>query len=261
MKLVFAILRQTIGAITALIILLPAAGNAACRQALAIGLDISGSVDAREYRLQLDGLASALQDADVQRSFMAMPETFVRLLVYEWGGYGTQRVLVNWRDVTDTGVLSDIADQLMQTRRQPHDPATAIGKAMLFGAELLNSQLDCWRLTLDLSGDGKSNIGPDPARARHAALLADVTVNALVIGAETLPFSERPSTETVDLVRYFISQVIRGPDAFVENATVFEDFQSAMARKLLKELRTRAVGALQINPQPRAGSQKPGNIR
>ena len=35
-------------------------GTAACRQALALGLDVSGSVDACEYRLQIDGLAQAL---------------------------------------------------------------------------------------------------------------------------------------------------------------------------------------------------------
>ncbi|MCX8955594.1 DUF1194 domain-containing protein, partial [Ruegeria sp. NA] len=41
----------------------PAFGE--CRQALALGLDVSGSVDSREYRLQLDGLASALTRPEV----------------------------------------------------------------------------------------------------------------------------------------------------------------------------------------------------
>ena len=42
------------------------AGVAECRQALALGLDVSGSVDAREYRLQLDGVAGALDDPAVR---------------------------------------------------------------------------------------------------------------------------------------------------------------------------------------------------
>ena len=222
----------------------PGIGHAACRQALAIGLDISGSVDGGEYRLQLDGLASALQDADVQAAFLAMPGAHVRLFIYEWGGYATQRLLVGWTDVTDAATLNGIAATLQATRRRPHDPATAIGKAMLYGGEALGAQSDCWRLTMDLSGDGKSNIGPRPRDAKRAPLLADVTVNAVVIGADTLPFTVQPSVESVDLLRYFISQVIRGPDAFVESASEFEDFQDAMARKLLRELRTRAVGAL-----------------
>ncbi|WP_411890192.1 hypothetical protein [Yoonia sp. SDW83-1] len=33
------------------LMLLPVTADAACRQALALGLDVSGSVDAAEYRL------------------------------------------------------------------------------------------------------------------------------------------------------------------------------------------------------------------
>ena len=47
--------------------------DAACRLALALGLDVSGSVDAAEYRLQLDGVAAALTDEDVQAALFAMP--------------------------------------------------------------------------------------------------------------------------------------------------------------------------------------------
>ncbi len=68
--------------------------EAACRQAWEIGLDISGSVDGGEYRLQLDGLASALLDKDVRGAFLAMPVAYERLFIYEWGGYATQRPLV-----------------------------------------------------------------------------------------------------------------------------------------------------------------------
>jgi len=238
------ILRLFAGILTIILAASPAISQTACRQALAIGLDISGSVDEQEYRLQLDGLASALLQRDVQAAFLAIPGANVRLFVYEWGGYGTQRALIQWTDITDIAVLETVASTLQATRREPHDPATAIGKAMLFGGEALASQADCWRLTLDLSGDGKSNIGPDPAASKNLPLLADVTVNALVIDTNTKPMAARASTETIDLVRYFISQVIRGPDAFVETADEFTDFQQAMARKLLKELQTRAVGTL-----------------
>jgi len=54
---------------------------AGCRQALAMALDVSGSVDTREYHLQLDGLASALTDPDVQRAMLAQPGNPVYLAV------------------------------------------------------------------------------------------------------------------------------------------------------------------------------------
>ena len=61
----------------------PARAN--CWLALALGLDVSQSVDAVEYRLQLDGLANALEDAEVQSAIFAYAPVTVRLMVYEWG--------------------------------------------------------------------------------------------------------------------------------------------------------------------------------
>ena len=224
------------------------AGFAACRQALAIGLDISGSVDTAEYRLQMDGLAVALLDRDVQDAFLAMPGANVRLYIYEWGGYGTQRPLVGWIDITEVADLNRIANLLLSTERRPHDPATALGRAMQYGAQALASQRDCWRLTIDLSGDGESNIGPQPSEVRDAPSLSNITVNALVIGADAAPFTDKRNSEIAELTAYFRSKVIRGPEAFVEAAIEFEEFQDAMSRKLLKELQTMAVGALDFLP-------------
>ena len=47
-----------------------AGADAACRQALALGLDVSGSVDEAEYQLQLQGLAAALIRDDVRASLI-----------------------------------------------------------------------------------------------------------------------------------------------------------------------------------------------
>ncbi len=218
--------------------------NAQCRQALAIGLDISGSVDESEYRLQLDGLAGALLDTDVQKAFLAMPDASVRLFVYEWAGYNTQRPIVPWTDINDANVLNSIARVLLSTTRQPHDPATSLGRAMRYGGLAMVDQSDCWRLTIDLSGDGESNIGPLPSDMKNNILLRNVTINALVIGADAPPYSDISQSEIAALSSYFKSDVIRGPDAFVETAIEFVAFEEAMARKLLKELQTRAVGAL-----------------
>ena len=69
---------------------------AACRQALALGLDVSGSVDADEYRLQLDGLAAALASPEVVSALIADAASPVRITVYEWSGPNDQQVLVPW---------------------------------------------------------------------------------------------------------------------------------------------------------------------
>ena len=224
--------------------MLAAPADAACRLALALGLDISGSVDGREYRLQLDGLAAALLDPAVEDAFFAMPGTWVRLFVFEWGGVGTQRPLIDWREVRRRDDLVAIAATLNATRRAPHDLSTALGLAMLYGGDALAGHSECWRRTLDLSGDGQSNVGPTPRAVRNSPSLADVIVNALVIGADAPPFTDKTQSEIAELTAYFSAEVIHGPDAFVETAIEFNGFQKAMTRKLLRELQTRATGGL-----------------
>lgn len=224
-----------------IVLAFPGLAQSNCRQALALGLDVSGSVDTFEYRLQIDGLAGALLRPEVQQAFLTFPEAPVRLFVFEWAGQGSRRVIVPWTDVTSAQTLSDTAARLRSTPRIETDPATAVGEAMVFGASELIAQNDCWRRTLDLSGDGKSNVGIRPRSLRDSPQLADITINGLVVGSDALSAADRRQAEIADLWAYFKIEVIRGPEAFVEVAIGFEDFEEAMARKLLKELQTLAV--------------------
>lgn len=218
--------------------------GAACRQALALGLDVSGSVDAVEYRMQLDGLAAALLRPEVQEAFLAFPETPVRLYVFEWAGSADPRRIVDWREIGAAGDLADVAATLNGTARAPMAPATAIGAAMLAGADALAAQGACWRRVLDLSGDGKSNVGPRPRAVQEHPALTGITVNGLVIGADPRSAADRRQAEVGELLAYYRNEVIRGPDAFTEVALGFDDFEDAMARKLLKELQSLAITRL-----------------
>ena len=116
---------------------------------------------------------------------------------------------------------------------------------MLSGGRRLGEQPDCWRRTLDLTGDGTSNTGPRPRDVKESPLLSGMTINALVIGGDDKGQIDRRQGEIADLWAYFSLEVIRGPYAFVEVALGFEDFEDAMARKLLKELRPIAISQLE----------------
>ena len=50
-----------------------------CRIALALGIDVSSSVDPDEYALQAGGLAAALRDPEVAAAFLAVPGAQVAL--------------------------------------------------------------------------------------------------------------------------------------------------------------------------------------
>lgn len=218
--------------------------QAECRQALALGLDVSGSVDKREYRLQLDGLAGALQNDAVRAALLAMPNAPVSLAVFEWSGPEDQHLIIGWTAITGQDVLENFAARLQTTQRKVAAPSTAIGSSMAYGAALLKDQSDCWSRTLDLTGDGPSNSGPRPRDVRLRNQFDNITVNALVIGSDEPQNSNRQSTQINELTQYFESEVIVGTGAFVEQAQGFKQFQAAMVRKLLRELEGLTISQL-----------------
>lgn len=218
--------------------------EAACRQALALGLDISGSVDAQEYRLQREGLAVALGSAAVRRALLQQPDAPVRLLVFEWSGPTDQTVILPWTEIGDAAALDSATAAIRDAPRSNQDPTTALGSALLAGFAVLETQGACWTRTLDLSGDGPANTGPRPQDIAADRTPQGVTVNGLTIGSDLQPGRDERSADIKELSAYFRSYVIRGPGAFVETALGFEDYAAAMERKLLRELQSLALSSL-----------------
>ena len=205
-----------------------AAGGAAraeCRLALSLGLDVSSSVDAREYRLQTEGLAAALMAPEVREAFLATPGDPVMLHVFEWSGWQQQVVRQDWTPILGPADLDRVAAGLAAQERSFAQYPTAIGHAMVYGAAALQAAPECGQRTLDLSGDGTNNDGVAPEVARRDQPMQGITVNGLVIGANV-----------TTLGRYYRQFVIQGPGAFVEEAGDYADFERAMRRKLLREL-------------------------
>lgn len=217
-----------------------AASQPLCRQALALGLDVSGSVDAREYRLQLDGVASALGDADVADALLAQPGLPVRLAIYEWSEPGDERLVLPWTDINSPADIAEIQARLNTTERGDMGPSTGIGSALRTGFALLAQQDSCWVRTLDISGDGKGNTGQLPQDVTN--MPPGVTVNALVIGVDGSVTATNRNLQIGELTAYYKTNVLRGPDAFVETALSFDAYAEAMRRKLLRELATIVLG-------------------
>ncbi len=233
---------RALAAALALTATAPAQSAEPCRQALALGLDVSGSVDAAEYRLQLEGLAAALGDSSVRRAFLEYPEAPVRFMVFEWSGLRVQRRLVDWQTIATPAQLDGIARRLRGTRvpaRVSGQASTALAAAMRHGAQAALSQ-GCWRAVLDISGDGPGNIGAHPVDLSRDTL-GDVTINALVIGPQNRANTTKNLANVKTLEDYYRSFVIRGPGAFVESAQDYTDFARAMQRKLVRELAAPAL--------------------
>ena len=204
----------------------------ACQIALALGLDVSSSVDAEEYALQRDGLAAALSAPQV-RSLLFSGAGEVALAVYEWSGRNQQVMVLNWTRITGPVVLDEVIRKIGTARRSYFEFPTALGYALGFGAILLADAPQCDQRTLDISGDGVTNDGFGPVEAFRNFPFDGVTVNGLVV---------QTSDHRVPI--YYRNEVIRGDGAFVELADGFADFERAMTRKLLRELGALAIGAV-----------------
>ncbi len=84
-------------------------------------------------------------------------------------------------------------------------------------------------MKIDVSGDGRNNIGVPPSLPRQAADALGIVINGLPILTYT-------DVASYDLDTYYREKIIHGPGAFVEIADDYDDFARAFLRKLRREL-------------------------
>ena len=229
----------------------PAVGQD-CRLALVLALDVSGSVDPMEDRLQREGLAHALVSPEVVQAFLH--DDPVAVFVFEWASISYQADLTSdWQIVRSEGDLARIA-AIIDTGRSPEGEGrratsggTAIGEALVHASLALSRAPDCEARIVDVSGDGENNAGIGPEIAYASSLLDGVTVNALIIDRLRARVVQ---PQQIRLVRWFQAQVLHGPGAFWILAEGYLDYERAMKAKLLRELGTPAVSGLPVT-EPR----------
>lgn len=198
------------------------AADQACDLALVLAVDVSGSVDPQEYRIQMDGLAAGLRDWQVRT---ALVEAKARLALVQWSGTSRQELSIPWTVITEDAAVEQFAAAVEAAPRPWLNYSTAIGEMLAVALPLFAQVPECTRRVVDVSGDGKSNEGRDPAHLKAALSFANVTVNAIAIEASE-----------VDLAAYFFEHVIHGVGAFVVYAATFEVYPEQIRRKLLREV-------------------------
>lgn len=213
--------------------------RADCRLALVLGMDVSASVDAREYALMMNGTAAALVAPEVQDAFFSAAP--VALAAFVWAGAREQAVVADWARIDSPQALDRFARRVAAFPRPSGDPMgpwggrTGVGAALLSALALLERAPTCDVQTIDLAGDGPNNDGPEPGPLR-GALLHGVTVNALAVSGD-LPLDHGTfASEGGQLSAWFTENLLHGAGAFVESALDYSDFERAMTRKLLREL-------------------------
>ncbi|WP_209001114.1 DUF1194 domain-containing protein [Stappia sp. BW2] len=218
------VLRRTCSVVCLAPLILTPAPAAACSLSLVLAMDGSASVDAREHALQLNGLADALSDPDVVQAIEAVGGIWVAS--FEWSGRYQQQLQLGWSYLSDAQSAENAAEILRHAPRGYTEFPTALGYALGHASTLMRkAPVSCGRKVVDVAGDGINNEGFGPGSAYRAFDFKEITVNGLVIsGADETP------------VRYYRTQVIKGPGAFVEVAASYDDYAQAMKRKLLREI-------------------------
>lgn len=212
-----------------LLLTLAPSQSRACGLALVLAVDVSGSVDHREYKIQMEGLAAALRDGIV---IEALLDQQAMITLIQWTGSSRQRQTLPWVQMLRDRDVADFAEAVEQNERVWRNFSTAIGEALGSAEVALAEVPHCRRKVIDVSGDGVSNEGVMP-NTRHPALAEmGVTVNALAI-----------ETDNVDLTGWFYENLILGDGAFVMTADGFEDYPAQIKRKLQRET-TKQLSAL-----------------
>jgi Ca-activated chloride channel family protein len=201
----------------------------ACKLALVLAVDVSGSVSPDEYNIQMRGLAEALRDGAVSEA-LVVAKAAVSLI--QWTGKSRQKVTIPWVRITNFEDTDGLADLIATQPRSWQYFSTAIGEALVLAEASFFDVPDCARKVVDVSGDGVSNEGILPRDVWPLLEASGITVNGLAIEA-----SED------GLADYFRAEVITGAGAFAVAADDFQDYPRRIRQKLLREI-TKQVASL-----------------
>lgn len=222
--------------------------------ALIVAVDVSQSVDETRYRLQMEGIAQALEDPGVLSSVMSGPNGGILFSMVAWADNARQ--LIGWHRIKSQSDALEVAKLL---RNLPHEGGefTCMARMLRTVAVSIipNIPIAAQRVVVDVSGDGIDNCSDiDGLHAERDRVLAlGATINGLPIivpgendvvgsGAYRAPgyglreLPQRPDQEATTLDQWFKAHVIGGPGTFLMAAQGYNDFGRALRQKFVTEI-------------------------
>ena len=215
---------------------------------LLLAVDISGSIDELEARLQREGCINAILHPDVLGAIKGGMLRRVAVTYMEWAGLYQQK-LVDWHLIEDEASARAFAKKLAEVPIFT-SAWTSISGAINYALPLFEgNDFSGARQVIDLSGDGPNNDGEKMPAARDRAIAAEVTVNGLpIINDRPSPLGYPPYK---DLDLYYTNCVIGGPGAFIVVAHTHHDFARAIRKKLILEIAGKAPSHWDNPPKSR----------
>jgi Ca-activated chloride channel homolog len=191
-------------------------------------LDVSSSMTASELRIQLDGIATAMQSAEIQAAIRYGRHHRIGFAVYLWAS-GKCPMVIEWRIIASpedaAAMAADLPNRITAALDAVGYRLTDTSEAMLCGAAIMaQSPFVADRDVLNIVGNGEDNQGDGPTAARAALLAAGINVNAVVTGGDP------------KVALYFQQNVVTGPTSFVLTADKPEQLIDAWRRKFIGDI-------------------------
>ena len=193
---------------------------------LVLSIDTSGSIDASEYDLQIQGYIDAFNSVSIRNQISSLNKG-VAVAVNTWSSFINTSAVDNFFHLTDAASIDQfISNALTPLRQRPGAFGTNIAAGIEDGTTaLLTNDFVGDSLVIDVSGDGISFGLSALQNARKNAVDNGITINGLPIGPESI-------------ATYYQESVIGGTDAFIIPANDFNDFSSAVKTKIGREIAT-----------------------
>lgn len=200
---------------------------------LILAVDISGSVDEEEARLQRQGYVVAIADPEIVRAIISGMLGRIAVTYFEWAGDTWQVPVLDWTLINSPQTAQAFADKLAAAPLGA-GPWTSISDAIRTATPMFDvNQFEGTRRIIDISGDGPNNTGGLVEPERDLAVANRITINGLPIINDRFNISRAPMPN-LDL--YYRNCVIGGPGAFLVVAHGFKSFAQAIRRKLILEI-------------------------
>jgi hypothetical protein len=195
--------------------------------ALAISVDVSNSVDATRYQLQLEGIAKALEDEAVIEAILTGGRGSILISLVMWAD--KPKIMLPW---TRIGSKEDALTVAAQVRKIPREEGefTCMSGMMRMIADKVVTQIpaQATRIVVDVSGDGKDNCNrEEPVDVVRDELVA----SGVIINGLPILEGDGPTLEG-----WYRDYVVGGTGAFVLPAKGFADFGNAIRQKFVIEI-------------------------
>ncbi|MFA5958802.1 DUF1194 domain-containing protein [Hyphomicrobium sp.] len=209
--------------------------------ALIVSVDVSNSVDQARYRLQMEGIAKALEDPGVIEAITGGSAGGILFSMVTWAD--TPSFVIPWIRIANK------ADALAAAKRVRSLPLQ--GGEFTCMTRMLRSVNDkivpqipakAARVIVDVSGDGPDNCNAEEPidSVRNELVSNGVTINGLPVLLDT-PEDSAMLPKAIPggpppLEQWYRAHVMGGPSSFVLPALGYGDFERAIRQKFVIEV-------------------------